>query len=204
MRPLRPHSLVLVAAVAAGASLLAASPARTDGGAAPLDGTAAPGFPPGMMGSLLVAEVAALRGGEADADRAIRRYLDAARLHEDPALAERAARIATGAKRPGLAADAAAVWRRLDPEDRDAWRMHALMLARARRGSRKRPRRCGTSRATGTARARAGTTSSSRCCAWTGIPIGGSGSWKRSRMPGRNRASRSSGCSPGPMRSSGR
>ena len=134
MSTLRPHALVLAAAAAAaGAILLAVNPAWPAGGTAPRDVQAAPGFPPGMLGNLLVAEVAALRGGEADTDRAIRRYIDAARLHGNPALAERAAHIAAGAGRHGLAADATAQWRRLDPENRGAQRMHALMLARADR-----------------------------------------------------------------------
>ena len=93
----------------------------------------ASGFLPGMLGRLLVAEVAALRGGEADADRAVRSYVEGARLHAAPALAARAVRMAAGAERYGLAADASAEWRRLDPESRLARRMHALALARADR-----------------------------------------------------------------------
>ncbi len=126
----RPHVLVLAAA--AGAILLAANPA-SPADPPPREAQAVRGFPPGMLGSLLTAEVAALRGGGADADRAVRRYLDAARRHGDPALAARAVRLAGGAERYGLAADAAAEWRRIDPENRSARRIHALMLARADR-----------------------------------------------------------------------
>lgn len=84
-----------------------------------------------MLGTLLTAEVAALRGREADAAQAVRHYLDAARRQGDPALARRAARLAARAGRHELAADAAAEWGRLDPESRRAPWMRALMLARA-------------------------------------------------------------------------
>ena len=138
MNPPRPHAVALVlAATAAGALLFAASPAWPAGpppsdpaGGAP---QAPSGFPPGMLGTLLAAEVAALRGEEADAERAARHYVDAARRHGDPALARRAARLAARAGRFGLAADAAEEWRRLDPESRRAPWMRALMLARADR-----------------------------------------------------------------------
>lgn len=124
------HALVLVAA--AGALLLAANPARP-APPSPRAAQSSSGFPPGMLGTLLAAEVAVLRGEEADAVLAVRHYVDAARMHGDPALAERAARIAAGAGRYGLAADATAEWRRLAPESRWARRMHALMLARTGR-----------------------------------------------------------------------
>ena len=131
MSALRPRALVLAAAVA-GAIVLAANPAWPTA-PPPRGAEASSGFPPGMLGALLSAEVAALRGGETDAVLASRRYADAARRHGDPALAERAARIAAGAGRYGLAADASAQWRRLDPESRRARRMHALMLVRTGR-----------------------------------------------------------------------
>ena len=131
MSALRPRALVLAAA-AAGAILLAANPAWPTA-SPPRGAEASSGFPPGMLGTLLSAEVAALRGGETDAVLASRRYVDAARRHGDPALAERAARIAAGAGRYGLAADASAQWRRLDPENPRARRMHALMLVRTGR-----------------------------------------------------------------------
>lgn len=124
------HALVLAAA--ADAVLLAASPAWP-AAPPPRAAQASPGFPPGMLGALLAAEVAARRGEEADAVLAVRRYVDAARLHGDPALAERAARIAAGAGRYRLAAAASGEWRRLAPESRRARRMHALMLARTGR-----------------------------------------------------------------------
>ena len=137
LRPWRPCALVLAAA-AAGALLSAASPASPDAPSplpspSPRGAPATPGFPPGMLGTLLAAEVAALRGEEADAAQAVRHYVDAARRHGDPALARRAAHLAARAGRYDLAADAAAQWGRLDPESRRAPWMRALMLARAGR-----------------------------------------------------------------------
>ena len=132
MSTLRPHALVLVLATAAAAALLAVAPAfPTD--PPPPEARASSGFPPGMLGALLAAEVTALRGDETDAARAARSYLEAARRHGDPALAERAASMAAGAQRFALAADACAEWRRLDPENRLVLPMHALMLVRADR-----------------------------------------------------------------------
>ena len=130
MSTLRPHALVLAAA--AGAILLAATPV-SPAGSPPPEARSAAGFPPGMLGSLLVAEVAALRGDESDAARAARRYIEAARRHGDPALARRAASMAANAERYGLAADACAEWHRLDPDNRMVKPMHALMLVRADR-----------------------------------------------------------------------
>ena len=130
MSTLRPHVLALAAA--AGVVLLASSP-PSSASSPPGEAHSAPGFPPGMLEDLLTAEIGALRGGEAVADRATRHYLDAARKLNSPALAERAARIAAKAKRYGLAADSVSEWRRTDPENRNARRMHALMLVRADR-----------------------------------------------------------------------
>lgn len=130
MRTLRPHAPVLAAA--AGAILLAAAPA-SPADSPPLEADSTAGFPPGMLGALLAAEVAALRGDESDAERAARSYIEAARRHEVPALAERAVSLAASAERYGLAADACAAWLRLEPDNRIALPMHALMLVRADR-----------------------------------------------------------------------
>ena len=130
MSTLRPHALVLAAAAAAGTILSAAGPAWPAAPSpSPRGAQASPGFPPGMVGTLLTAEVAALRGEEADAAQAVRDYVDAALRHGDPALARRAARLAAAAGRYGLAAAAADEWRRLDPESLRAPWMRALMLA---------------------------------------------------------------------------
>ena len=130
MSTLRPHALVLAAVV--GSVVLAVTPAFP-ADTPPPEADASSGFPPGMLGTLLAAEVAALRGDETDAARAARSYIEAARRHGDPALAERAASMAAGAERFGLAADACAEWRRLEPENRVVLPMHALMLMRADR-----------------------------------------------------------------------
>ena len=130
MSTLRPYTLVLAAAT--GALLAAAAPASS-AGAPPREAEALSGFPPGVLGPLLVAEVAALRGDGSDADRATRSYFEAARRHGIPALAERAGSMAAGAERYGLAADAYAEWRRLEPGNRVARPLHALMLVRANR-----------------------------------------------------------------------
>ena len=130
MSTLRPRALVLAAAAAAvGLAVAPAFPAGTP----PPEAGASTGFPPGLLATLLTAEVTALRGDETDAARAARRYIEAARRHGDPALARRAASMAAGVERFGLAADACAEWRRLEPGNRLAPPMHALMLARADR-----------------------------------------------------------------------
>ena len=127
---MRPHALALAAAagvilLAASAAAPAESPTR---GAKP-----GPGIPAGLLGPLLAAEVAVRRGDESDAERAVRSFLNAARTHESPALAERATRLAARAGRFDEAADAAALWRSLEPGSRDAHHAHALMLARTDR-----------------------------------------------------------------------
>ena len=132
MSTLRPRALVLAAATAAAAVVLAVAPAFP-AGTPPPEAEASSGFPPGLLGALLTAEVTALRGDETDAARAARRYIEAARRHRDPALARRAASMAAGVERFGLAAEACAEWRRLEPGNRLARPMHALMLARADR-----------------------------------------------------------------------
>ena len=92
-----------------------------------------PELRPGTLGRLLVAEIAARRGGEADTARAITSYLEAARVHGSPRLAERASRIAARAGRYGRVADAAGLWLELEPESRGAQRIRALALVRSDR-----------------------------------------------------------------------
>ena len=135
MIALRPpiHVLAAAAAAAAAAVVLAAVPAFSAGAAAAPEAGASSGFPPGMLETLLTAEIAVLRGGETDAARAARRYIESARQHRNPALARRAASMAAGVGRFDLAAEACAQWRRLEPGSRLAPPMHALMLARADR-----------------------------------------------------------------------
>ena len=132
MSTLRPRALVLAAAAAAATVVLAVAPAFPTG-TPPPGADASSGFPRGLLGTLLAAEVTALRGDETDAARAARRYIEAARRHGDPVLARRAASMAAGVERFGLAAEACAEWRRLEPGNRLAPPMHALMLARADR-----------------------------------------------------------------------
>ena len=132
MNNLRLRALVLAAAVAAAVVVLAVAPALP-AGTPPPEADASSGFPPGLLGTLLTAEVTALRGDETDAARAARSYIEAARRHRDPALARRAASMAAGVERFGLAAEACAEWRRLEPGNQLARPMHALMLARADR-----------------------------------------------------------------------
>ena len=111
--------------LAASAVSLACSPPAAAG--------AASEFLPGAVGPLLTAEVAALRGSEAQAGEALKGYVDAARQHGSAALAERAARLAARVSRHRLAADASALWQELAPGSRAARRIHALMLARSDR-----------------------------------------------------------------------
>ena len=136
MIALHPPVHVLAAPAAAAASavavVLAIAPAFPAGTAAPGAG-ASSGFPPGMIETLLTAEITALRGGETDAAQAVQRYIESARRRRDPALARRAASMAAGVERFNLAAEACAQWRRLEPGSRLAPPMHALMLTRANR-----------------------------------------------------------------------
>ena len=130
MITLRPHVLLLAAAAAA--ILLATSSVSASGspsGVAPSH----PELLPGTLAPLLLAELAARAGGDADTDRAVHSYMDAARAHHSSAFARRAARIAARAARFPLAVDASGLWRELDPDDQAANWMLALMLSRADR-----------------------------------------------------------------------
>ena len=133
MSTLRPRVLVLAAAAAAAAAMvmLAVAPAFPAGTPPHPEADASSGFPPGLFGTLLTAEVSARRGDGSAAYRAAQRYLDAALRYDVPALAERAASMAAGAGRYGLAADACVAWRRLEPDNRIVQPMQALMLLRA-------------------------------------------------------------------------
>ena len=130
MSTLRPRALVLAAAAAAAAVMLAVAPAFP-AGTPPPEADTSSGFPPGLFGTLLTAEVSARRGDGAAAYRAAQRYLEAALRYDVPALAERAASMAAGAGRYGLAADACVAWHRLEPDNRIVQPMQALMLLRA-------------------------------------------------------------------------
>jgi len=76
---------------------------------------------------LLVAEVAGQRD---DLDLAAREYLAAAKVADDPAVAERAARVALYASRDDLAREAAERWLKLDPGAADGHRVLALIALR--------------------------------------------------------------------------
>ena len=131
MSTLRPRVLVLAAAAAAAMVMLAVAPAFPAGTPPRPEADASSGFPPGLFGTLLTAEVSARRGDGSAAYRAAQRYLDAALRYDVPALAERAANMAAGAGRYGLAADACVAWHRLEPDNRIVQPMQALMLLRA-------------------------------------------------------------------------
>ena len=131
MSTLRPRALVLAAAAAAAMVMLAVAPAFPAGTPPRPGADASSGFPPGLFGTLLTAEVSARRGDGSAAYRAAQRYLDAALRYDVPALAARAASMAAGAGRYGLAADACATWHRLEPDNRIVQPMQALMLLRA-------------------------------------------------------------------------
>ena len=131
MSTLRPHALVLATATAAAAAAVLAVAPAFPADPPPPEANASSGFPPGLLGTLLTAELTALRGDETDAAQATRRYIEAARRHREPALARRAASMAVGVERFDLAAAACEQWRHLEPGNRLAPPMHALMLARA-------------------------------------------------------------------------
>jgi tetratricopeptide (TPR) repeat protein len=76
------------------------------------------------MYRILVGEIALQRGEPALAARA---YYEAARDAEDASLAQRATEIALFARQRGLAADAAALWLKLDPASERARQMVAML-----------------------------------------------------------------------------
>jgi len=77
---------------------------------------------------LLVAEFAGRRG---NLDLAIRDYLDVARTTRDPAVAERAVRIAVYARDPVQGRAAAHLWTELAPDNAKAREVYASLLIRA-------------------------------------------------------------------------
>jgi len=76
------------------------------------------------MYRILVGEIALQRGEPALAARA---YYEAARDAQDASLAQRATEIALFARQRGLAADAAALWQKLDPASDRARQMVAML-----------------------------------------------------------------------------
>jgi tetratricopeptide (TPR) repeat protein len=77
-----------------------------------------------IMYRILVGELALQRGEPSLAARA---YYEAARDAQDPTLAQRATEIALFAKQRALAADAAALWQKLDPASERARQMVAML-----------------------------------------------------------------------------
>jgi tetratricopeptide (TPR) repeat protein len=80
--------------------------------------------------TLLVSEMA---GREGDYELALRGYLEVARRSRDPAVAERAVRIAVYAGQQDLGLEAAQLWAETARPDHRARQTHALLLARAGR-----------------------------------------------------------------------
>src|SRR5207248_150596 len=79
-----------------------------------------------IMYRVLVGELALQRGEPSLAARA---YYEAARDAQDPTLAQRATEIALFAKQRALAADAAALWQKLDPASERARQMVAMLAS---------------------------------------------------------------------------
>lgn len=123
----------LLTLLAAGSTTLTAPRANAATPASPdaHERAAAPGFPPGVLGPLLIAEFEARRGGAEGLRSATQAYIDTARATRDPDLAERATRLATRHNLHALAVDASALWRDLAGERSAAWQYHALALVRS-------------------------------------------------------------------------
>jgi len=81
-----------------------------------------------LIEKLLVAEIAGQRGM---LTTAVRYYVDAARLSQDPDVAERAARIAVYARETSKALEAARLWVALSPMDVDARQVLSALLVRS-------------------------------------------------------------------------
>lgn len=128
MRILRPRTCLVIAA---GALSLLAAGAASHAGSSPTGPGPAPGLMPGALAPLLLAEFSARHGGEANASRAARSYMDAARPHGSAPLAARAARLAALGGDYRMAAEASALWLELQPQNEAARRVHALMLVRS-------------------------------------------------------------------------
>ncbi|MGH8674802.1 MAG: tetratricopeptide repeat protein, partial [Burkholderiales bacterium] len=83
-----------------------------------------------LLYSFLLGEIAAQRGSPAVAAQT---YLDLARQTGDPRIARRAVELATFARTPEIALDAARVWHEADPESAQGLRMLTVLLVSARR-----------------------------------------------------------------------
>lgn len=77
---------------------------------------------------LLVAEIAGRRGRM---DLALKNYLEVARSTRDPAVAERAVRIAVFARNQEGGLEAASLWTQIAPDSTDARQVYAALLLRA-------------------------------------------------------------------------
>ncbi|MDH5446122.1 MAG: tetratricopeptide repeat protein, partial [Gammaproteobacteria bacterium] len=80
-----------------------------------------------LIEKILVAEIAGQRGM---LTTAVRNYVEAAKISQDPEIAERAARIAVYARETGQALDAARLWVKLAPLSLDARQVLAALLVR--------------------------------------------------------------------------
>ena len=105
-------------------------PAPADAGAAPFDTD--PALESSASGDnlykLLVAEIAGRRGR---LDLALENYLEVARATRDPAVAERAVRIAVFARDQEGGLEAASLWTEIAPDSTDARQVYAALLLRA-------------------------------------------------------------------------
>ncbi|WP_426809680.1 tetratricopeptide repeat protein [Pseudomonas sp. WOUb67] len=130
----KPYALLLAFALLQGCQSLApqkAEPPVAEAGKGEADKPVVYGsFKQDTLYSLLVAELAGQRNRF---DIALANYTDQAAKTQDPAVSERAYRIAEylGADEPSL--DNALVWARNDPQNLDAQRAAAIQLARAGR-----------------------------------------------------------------------
>jgi len=120
-------ALLFAASAVANPTRLAQS--DTDAGSATPSppSTPAPTLSADTMYRILVGEIALQRGEPALAARA---YYEAARDAEDASLAQRATEIALFARQRNLAADAAALWQKLDPSSERARQM-VIMLGQS-------------------------------------------------------------------------
>jgi tetratricopeptide (TPR) repeat protein len=78
----------------------------------------------------LLGEIALQRG---DLPLAAKTYLDLARRTRDPRIARRAAEVASQAKEPGLAVEAARLWHEIEPASAHALQVYAATLVAAKR-----------------------------------------------------------------------
>ncbi len=80
-----------------------------------------------IMFKVLVAEVAGQRG---ELDISVQNYMELARSTRDPAVIERATRIAVYARNDEAALEAAQLWSEVDPNSTDAYQVLAVMTLR--------------------------------------------------------------------------